>query len=266
MKTLNVLFLGNSHTFFNDLAQVFKDIAESRQDTKVNVDMNAYPGVTFGWHLGQAAQLRYDLMYKGFDYVVLQQAAHEPWPPKEETIADGKKLIELVRLAGAKPIVCQPWAEKRYPEHQELMYDIYADLAKEANVPLTADGFVFEDAFKNHKDIDLYFLDGEHCSPYGTYVRALSAYALIFGESPVGVPAVSRVSYTMSEDAVHAAALLEKADKKRDSEEAKELMGRIWRGFSYNRDKDSVKVHLDEKKAKILQELVWRYTEKDIDL
>ena len=43
-------------------------------------------------------------------------------------------------------------------------------------------------------------------------------------------------------------------------------MGRIWRGFLYNRDKDSVKVHLDEKEAKILQELVWRYTEKDIDL
>ena len=130
-------------------------------------------------------------------------------------------------------------------------------------MPLTADGFVFEDVFNNHKDIDLYFLDGEHCNPYGTYVRALSAYAIIFGESPVGVPAVSRVSYTVSEDAVQAAELLEKADKKRESEEAKELMGRIWHGFSYNHDKDNVKVQLDEAKAKILQELVWKYTERN---
>ena len=93
---MKVLFLGNSHTFFNDMPQIFKNIcAEKGKD--VEVGMLAHPGVTYGWHYKQFTDLRFALMWGGYDYIVMQQAAHSPCPEKEETLADGEKIIELAR-------------------------------------------------------------------------------------------------------------------------------------------------------------------------
>ena len=91
MKKLRVLFVGNSHTYFNDSPVVFKTLVEAGQDAEVEVSMQAHPGVTYGWHLSQGAELRFALMHGNYDYVLLQQAAHSPCPSPEETIADGKK-------------------------------------------------------------------------------------------------------------------------------------------------------------------------------
>ena len=67
---MKILFIGNSHTYFHDLPQVFAGLAESG-GFSVQADMIAYPGVTFGWHLRQESQLRYALLYGNYDYVIL---------------------------------------------------------------------------------------------------------------------------------------------------------------------------------------------------
>ena len=168
MKETRVLFLGNSHTYFHDLPQVFAGLAESG-GFSVQADMIAYPGVTFGWHLRQESQLRYALLYGNYDYVILQQAAHSPCPAKEETLRDGMKLIEKVRSCGAEALLCVPWAERDHPQHQSVMYDIYETLAAVTHTRLTPEGYVFERVSQERPDIDLYYVDGEHCSPYGTF-------------------------------------------------------------------------------------------------
>ena len=130
---MKVLFLGNSHTFYNDMPQIFADICKER-GKDVEVAMQAHPGVTYGWHYQQLTELRFALIHGGFDYMVMQQAAHSPCPSKEETLEDAGRIIALARQCGVIPIQTMPWAEKRDPDHQKGMYDILHTQNKQYDV------------------------------------------------------------------------------------------------------------------------------------
>jgi len=81
---MKVLFVGNSHTYVNDMPELFARFAEKTTGVKPEVVMLAYPGRDYDWHFREYASLRFNLMYGGYDYCVLQQAAH-PYPPIETT-------------------------------------------------------------------------------------------------------------------------------------------------------------------------------------
>ncbi|MEG1782509.1 MAG: hypothetical protein RR253_04590 [Oscillospiraceae bacterium] len=195
---MKVLFLGNSHTFYNDMPKIFANICKEK-GKDVEVSMQAHPGVTYGWHYSQFTELRFALMYGGFDYLIMQQAAHSPCPSKEETITDGMKIVQLARACGVTPIQVMPWAEKRDPAHQKGMYEIYNEFSEKAQVKLSCVGNVFEDVFYNHPEIDMYWRDGEHASPYGSYVIAMCAYSAIFSQSVKGLAPNSYYTYPVSE-------------------------------------------------------------------
>ncbi len=201
---MRVLFLGNSHTYFNDMPAIFKMLYEAGTGESVEVTMQAHPYVTLGWHLNQGVELRFALLHENYDYIVIQQAAHEPCPDEEETIKDGKKIITYARECGTEPIICMPWAEKRLPEHHKSQKQIFTRLGKETSTQVDVTGDVFEQVRLERPDIDLYFSDGEHCSCYGSYVRALSAYVAITGNSPIGLPAKSITVHTPEDDAAKA--------------------------------------------------------------
>ena len=179
---MKILFLGNSHTYYNDLPALFKKICkECGKD--VEVGMIASPGVTYEWHLTQYTDLRFALVHGGYDYIIMQQAAHEPCPSKEETITDAGRIIEMARAQGVKVIQTLPWARIDIPEEFEKMKDIYYTLCEKYDVKMNPVGHVFEDIIKNHPDIRLHWFDGAHAGPYGSYANALCTYKTIFGDS-----------------------------------------------------------------------------------
>ncbi|MBR5520981.1 MAG: hypothetical protein IKU54_03195 [Oscillospiraceae bacterium] len=254
---MKVLFIGNSHTYYNDMPQIFADICKER-GKDVEVAMQAHPGVTYGWHYGQKTELRFALMHGGFDYVVMQQAAHSPCPAKEETLADGKKIIEMARANGVTPIQTMPWAEKRDPDHQKGMYDIYNTLAEETGVKLTVTGNVFEDVFYNYPEINLYWRDGEHASPYGSYVIAMAAYAAIFGESVKGLKPESYETFPVTEESWSEIreAFAALGTNPNDPELQAAAMAKYKENVFSVDSKEEAKYMLDPEKAAKLQELV----------
>ena len=191
---MKVLFLGNSHTYFNDMPQIFANLCKAR-GKDVQVSMQAHPGVTYSWHLNQYTELRFAMVHGGYDYIIMQQAAHNPCPSKAETLADAKKIIALAKANGVTPLQVIPWAEKRDPAHQAQMYDIFNTLCQWENIASVNVGQVFEEVFLHHPQIDMYWFDGEHASPYGSYAFALSVYAAIFGESVQGLPSISYLTH-----------------------------------------------------------------------
>lgn len=258
---MKILFLGNSHTYYNDMPQIFANICKER-GKDVDVAMQAQSGVTYGWHYGKLIELRFALMYGGYDYIIMQQAAHSPCPSKEETLADGMKIIELARRYGVVPIQTMPWAEKRSPEHQYEMYEIYEELAEKAGVRINPVGRIFEDIFNNYPEINMYWLDGEHASEYGSYAAALCTYATIFAESVKGVSPKSYYTYpafsgkpgmryparTLRLRLVLATERLQKRQTRLWNEKAKPVLD----------EKEAERV-LDTDKAEIIQELVDKY-------
>ena len=261
---MKVLFLGNSHTYYNDMPQIFAEMCKER-GKNVEVTMQAHPGVTYGWHFSQHTELRFALVHGGFDYIVMQQAAHSPCPAKEETLADAKKIIDLARANGVTPIQTMPWAEKRDPAHQAGMYDIYNTLSAETGVKLTMAGNVFEDVFHNHPQINMYWRDGEHASPYGSYTIALAAYAAIFNESVQGLSPNSYETFPVSDSAweeIQAAAAALREDP--ENAERKAALKAKYREHIHSVDHaEDARYVLDAEKAAILQKLVdkWAFSE-----
>ena len=258
---MKVLFIGNSHTFYNDMPQIFKNICDEK-GKDVEVAMQAFGGKTYGWHYGQMTELRFALMHGGFDYIIMQQAAHSPCPAKEETLADGGKIIELARKCGVTPIQTMPWAEKRDPDHQKGMYDIYNTLSEMYGVKLAYAGNVFEDVFYNHPEIDMYWKDGEHASPYGSYTIAMSVYAAIFDESVKGLAPNSYNTYPVTDEGWAAikdafAAL----GKDPNNAELQAKASALYKeNVSVVMDKEEAFFALDPEKAAVLQELVDKYS------
>ena len=188
---MKVLFLGNSHTFFNDMPATFADLCEAATGERPSVTLLAHPGRPWDWHWQEYYELRFNLMYGNYDYCVIQQAAH-PFPGKETALKYGKKLIDLCKECGVTPVVSMTWAEKAHPENQPIMCETYEQLAEEQGALLSPVGRIWQTVLQKAPEAELYYMDDAHASPCGSWLVALSHCSVITGKSPVGLPAVGR--------------------------------------------------------------------------
>lgn len=257
---MKVLFLGNSHTFYNDMPQIFAEICKER-GKNVEVQMQAHPGVTYGWHYSHFVELRFSLMYGNLDYIVMQQAAHSPCPSKKETMEDAGKIINLARKYGVTPVQIMPWAEKKEPAHQKVMYDTFYSLSKKYNIKIAIAGNVFEDVFYNHPEIDMYWYDGRHASPYGSYTVAMSVYSAIFNESVKGLKASSYCTYPVSlDDWNNIQNDLRMLSMDPENKELQKKASQTYeKCVQAVMEKDKAYFALDPQKAEILQDMVDKY-------
>ena len=73
-RTLRILFIGNSHTYFNDMpAMVAEKARKAGFDCEVTMIAHG------GWYLEQHVQepdVRFNILYGHYDYVVLQEFSH----------------------------------------------------------------------------------------------------------------------------------------------------------------------------------------------
>lgn len=191
MEKKRFLFLGNSHTYFNDMPELFRRMCRESEVCDVELTMLARPYAIYGDHLKEETPLRFAMIYGGYDYLIMQQAAHSPCPSEEDTLRDGSEIVRLAKARGIVPLQILPWAEKAKPERQAELNRAYRRFAEENGVKLIPAGLVFDRA-RSRSDIpDLYWQDGEHASPWGSYAIAATLCATLFQCSPVGFSPLS---------------------------------------------------------------------------
>ena len=176
---MRVLFIGNSHTYFNDMPAQFARMCREMSGEEPELQMLAYSGRSLRWHREEYFSLRFALLRGGFDYCVLQQQAH-PFPGEEETERALLQILPLCEKAGTKPVLFMTWAEKAKPENADVMSRCYRHLAEKYGALLAPIGQLFE-RFRG-TEIELYWKDGEHASPYGSYLTAATLAATSAGE------------------------------------------------------------------------------------
>ena len=182
-KPLRILFLGNSHTYMNDIPALFAHIYEKTTGRTAEAVMLAYSGRDLEWHMNEYPSLRYNLLYGHYDYCVIQQAAH-PFPPEETTLKYGTQIIDLCRKADTVPVLSMTWAEKAHPENQQKMIDTYTKLAEMTGALLAPAGKVWQEIREKDPEIELYYRDGEHASPYGDLLIAMVLVRTLTGAVP----------------------------------------------------------------------------------
>ena len=175
---MKVLFIGNSHTYFNDMPALFADMCEALSGNRPEVTMLAYSFRSLEWHCREYFAIRFALLYGHYDFCVIQQFGH-PVPPREETEPYLQRLSDLCRRVGTQPVLYMTWARKDAPEQAEAIGSLYHALAGQYGMPLAPMAELFETLRKTHPEIELYRHDGSHASPYGTYLIAATLAALL---------------------------------------------------------------------------------------
>ena len=184
---MKILFIGNSHTYMNDMPALVREMTENVTGEECHVFMLAYSGRSLKWHINEEYfSERFNILHGGYDYCVIQEHAH-PMLPEEETVACAGRLIDLCKKADTVPIIFETWAEKVKPENQTEMNRRYRALSEKTGALLAPIGEVWDAVssdLKDTADADLYFRDGEHASPIGDYLTAMVLTKTITGRLP----------------------------------------------------------------------------------
>jgi hypothetical protein len=186
-NAIKVLFIGNSHTYFNDMAYMLKYF--SIQDTEIPaIDpvMLAHPYKTLGEHKTEP-EIRFNILFGGYDYIVLQQGAH-PFLGEEVLIKDASAINEFIKETNSKAILYMTWAENAHPEKQPVMTEAYYKLAEKIDALVAPVGLAFGKVKSTAPQIELFDEDGGHASVAGSYLAAILFYCVIYKKSPLGLP------------------------------------------------------------------------------
>ncbi len=166
---MKVLFIGNSHTYFNDMPALFKALC-SQRGVEAHVTMLTKGGMGLDYHAKQEQTL-FNIRYGEYDWVVLQHTAH-PMGDLDAMHEAAVFLTGKIREAGSRPVFYQTWAKKGDEAFQSTMSGVYNQLGEELNVPVAPVGDRWQQFRAGHPDVELFWKDGEHASPEGSALAA----------------------------------------------------------------------------------------------
>lgn len=189
--TLNVLFIGNSYVYYNNLAQLTMVITDS-MDTKLICTKSTLGGGTLSdhWNSRKGLQTQKLLATKKYDIVILQDNSMWPVEHPDSVLYYGKLFCEQIKKTGARVFLYNTWARKKTPETQKQINSVYSQLAEKyqaINVPV---GDCWARMTELNKEAELYHTDGSHPSYLGTFLSSLCFIKKITGKLPYGYPRV----------------------------------------------------------------------------
>lgn len=173
-----ILFIGNSHTYYNDMVQMFKEICQ-KNGINVRVTTLTHGGKSLLWH-SEEPEARFNVLYGEYDYVVLQDAAH-PFAGEKALLEGVLKIKEDIDKTSAKTVLYMTWAEKCMPQNQAVMSKAYKNVAAQTDSILAPVGNRFWEEMTSSPETDLFADDGQHASVAGSMLISQEIYNAIFG-------------------------------------------------------------------------------------
>ncbi|MBZ5496967.1 MAG: SGNH/GDSL hydrolase family protein [Acidobacteriia bacterium] len=194
---VRVLFIGNSYTYFNNVPEILTRMAESGRQQTVETRMVAPGGwrLKDHWEKGEALKALHESKW---DYVVLQEQSTlgvnyfvegRPRIAGDEIFRPyAKKWAAEVRKTGAIPLFYLTWARKATPEDQGALNYAYMRAARENRAQVAPVGIAWASVRRRQPSLELFYVDGSHPSPAGSYLAGCVLYSAIFRRSPAGLP------------------------------------------------------------------------------
>jgi len=199
-----VLFVGNSYTYVNDLPNLVNQIALSFGDTLIH-DSSTPGGANFNGHSTNAQTLN-KINQQQWDYVVLQAQSQEPsFSPSQvasQTYPYAEQLADMIEnnFSCTEPLFFMTWGRKygdqqncqnyppicTYQGMQQRLRESYLEMAFTDSATCAPVGMAWKKSIENDSTLNLYTADNSHPSIYGSYLAACTFYATIFKKSAVG--------------------------------------------------------------------------------
>jgi len=205
-RPLDVLFVGNSYTYVNELPGTFSRVAAGAGHPAPVVTTHAPGAQTLEGHSRDAA-LPAKLRAR-HDVVILQE--HSLRPAFAEVNLDARRffldscrhLVAEIRSAHPETriLLYETWA--RHPsawqqkppvenvganpeEMQARLHRWYTEAAREMSLEVVPAGDLWAENLRAPHPLPLHQADASHPAPAGTYLAALAFFAVIYGEPPV---------------------------------------------------------------------------------
>jgi hypothetical protein len=196
-RPLQVLFIGNSYTYNNNLPALVEGLAASATPPlRIRTRAVTQPGVRLQQHWDRGDALA-ALRQGHWDYVVLQEQStlgllliegrHEVNDPELAFHPYARRFAEEARKVGAQPLFLLTWARRDTPESQARLTQAYMSVARELGAPIIPAGLAWARARQENPAAVLYHQDGSHPSPAGSYLTASTLYTTLTGRSPLGL-------------------------------------------------------------------------------
>lgn len=186
--SLNVLFIGNSLTYANDLPGLLHALGEST-GVHISAQSVAKGGYALEDHWLDGEALR-AIALPGWDIVILQQGPSALDASRTNLLQWADSFAVRIRAAGAEPAFYQVWTERTRPGDFDRSLESYALAAQHVNGLLLPAGGTWKAAWRRDSTLALYGTDGFHPSALGSYACAVAIFAGLTGRSAVGLPAV----------------------------------------------------------------------------
>ena len=199
-----VLFIGNSYTYANNLPDLVKQIALSFGDSLI-YDSSTPGGSNFNSHTTNTQTLS-KINQQQWDYVVLQAQSQEPsFSPGQvanNTYPYAGILVDSIRANSSctEPLFFMTWGRKygdpqncavyppvcTYLGMQQRLRESYLEMALNDSASCAPVGMTWKASIAIDSTINLYSSDNSHPSIYGSYLAACTFYASLFKKSAVG--------------------------------------------------------------------------------
>lgn len=215
--TLDVLFIGNSLTYFNDLPGTLAGIARAGGDI-IRVEMVAGPKLSLMDQLLPGGAAEAAIRRGGWEFVVLQQGASTDSASRDTLILATEKFDKIVRSVGARPALYMVWPPATEPGAFDAARESYQSAAAAVDGVFLPVGVAWHRAQQLDPTLALYAPDGVHPSPLGTYLAAITIYEKLTGHDARGLPPRAVVNGASLDNPEQTIRLLQQAAHQADAE------------------------------------------------
>lgn len=177
--TVNVLFIGNSFTFYHDMPKMLEVISKREPDgIIIRAEMESRPGVSLEHHYLQG-QARNRIAEGHWDYVILQEQSAMPLTNRSKMERYVKLFADDINKIEAIAILYAIWADNDRPQDLDSLNRVNFEIARRAKMLVAPVGSAFKEALESDNSIRLYASDQHHPSLEGSYLAARVFYAVI---------------------------------------------------------------------------------------
>lgn len=198
-KKPRILFVGNSHTFYNDLTGTFAKIsyAFGHKSDVYELSKGYYTLKRYANPEDELGALFDNAMIEGkWDFVILQENTSLAFSTDadEEMFPYARTLDEKIKAAGGQTAFLMTWAPKDGIKDglkktsremlQSRMAENYISISQELDDLVIPAGIGFMRCADQYPELELWDTDGSHPSQVGSYLAACTAYAVVYQQSP----------------------------------------------------------------------------------
>jgi len=194
---MNVLFLGNSYTYYNDLPELFRTLC-AENGKNIQVFSVTAPGRRLEENLSQdqhALQLDTLLQERHYDLCILQEQSVLPMVYFDAYLNALTQLRKRMEHHVDQFLLYATWGRKEgeqflqenhlnNPQMTAMLYSAFSSVSKLTGIPLSPVGLHFHDLYASDQGPDLYDPDKTHPSYAGSCLAALVHYKAVFGDLP----------------------------------------------------------------------------------